>query len=275
MKQRIITAIIAAAVFLPFLIFSGYLWVWLSACLILSTVAIGEMQNCIGTLKKWQLSVLAFAFNFGLLFLSAFSQEMYPLLAYALIMGLLLFSFLLSVFSKGQITASETVMSVMTTVYIAVSFASLLKVRYYPQGIWPFLLVFFLPWVTDTAAYFCGVTFGRHKLIPDVSPKKSVEGAIGGVVFAAGFVLLYLFLVHKWVPTFPRADYLAWGLSAVLLSVLSQCGDLIASLIKRQYGIKDYGKVFPGHGGVMDRFDSVLPCAICFYFLMEFGILKL
>ncbi len=275
MKQRIITAIVAAAVFLPVLIFSRYLWVWLPACMLLSTVAIFEMQQCIGTLKKWQLSVLAFLFSTGLLLLAGFSQARYPFYAYAAIMGLLLFSFFFSVFSKGKITAGETVMSVMTTVYIAVSFASFVKVRYYPQGIWPFLLVFLLPWVTDTAAYFCGVTFGRHKLIPDVSPKKSVEGAVGGVVFAVGFTLLYLFLVHQWVPSFPRADYLAWGLSAVLLSILSQCGDLIASLIKRQYGIKDYGKVFPGHGGVMDRFDSVLPCAICFYFLLEFGILKL
>ncbi len=273
MKQRIITAIVAIACFVPILWFSNHIFVWLPACLLLALTAIGEMQACIGTLRLLPLSILSFAACAGMLLLAAFATINYTTYAFAVIMALLLLSFFFSVFSKGRIGVQSAVMSAMTTTYIAVSFASFVLVRNFPEGLYLFLLMFLIPWVTDTAAYFCGVTMGKHKLIPDVSPKKSVEGAIGGIVFAVLFALGYILLVQRIWGGFADANYLVWGVSAVLLSVLSQCGDLVASLVKRQYEIKDYGKIFPGHGGVLDRFDSVLPCAICFYFLLQLQIL--
>ena len=114
---------------------------------------------------------------------------------------------------------------------------------------------------------------GKHKLIPAVSPKKTVEGAIGGVVFCVLATVLFGFIIEKFFNTFgiARANYLVLIIAGIFASVVSQTGDLIMSVIKRHYGIKDYGKLFPGHGGVLDRFDSVLAVSlilavICTYF---------
>ena len=105
-------------------------------------------------------------------------------------------------------------------------------------------------------AYLVGSAIGKHKLIPEISPKKTVEGAIGGIVFTALACLLYGFILEKFFAL--SVNYLFLAVIGVILSVVSQLGDLFASMIKREYGVKDYGNIFPGHGGIMDRFDSVL-----------------
>ena len=114
-------------------------------------------------------------------------------------------------------------------------------------------------WGSDVFAYFTGRFFGKHKLIPEVSPKKTVEGAIGGIVCAGGLAMLYGLIVSSLTELTP--NYLVLALCGVILAAFSQIGDLIASLLKREHGIKDYGRIFPGHGGVMDRFDSILAIA--------------
>ncbi|MBR6676258.1 MAG: CDP-archaeol synthase [Clostridia bacterium] len=114
--------------------------------------------------------------------------------------------------------------------------------------------------MTDTFAYFCGRLFGRHKLIPSVSPKKTIEGSIGGIIFCIiGCVVYRLVLGQMNVESLPAIWIFA--VLGLLVSIVSQIGDLIFSLIKRRYGIKDYGILFPGHGGVLDRFDSVIATA--------------
>ena len=118
------------------------------------------------------------------------------------------------------------------------------------------LLPLLAAWGADTCALFAGMFFGKHKLAPVVSPKKTVEGAVGGVVGGAVLVLLAALLMN----TFLDLDMPIWA--ALVLggvgAVLGEIGDLSFSIIKRQTGIKDYGHIFPGHGGVLDRFDSVL-----------------
>ena len=119
-----------------------------------------------------------------------------------------------------------------------------------------YILAFLGPWISDSAAYFCGRAFGRHKLIPDVSPKKTIEGAVGGVIFTGITFAAYAFVVlNRNAGLLQYAILFAVGM---IVSAVAQIGDLIASLVKRKYGVKDYGTLFPGHGGVMDRFDSVL-----------------
>ena len=139
-----------------------------------------------------------------------------------------------------------------------------------------YLLAFIGAWVTDTFAYFTGMLLGKHKLIPDVSPKKTVEGAIGGMAFCTlsfvGFACLYnqFWADGKLLPLWLMA------IVGFLVSIVSQVGDLSLSLLKRKYGIKDFGKVFPGHGGVLDRFDSVLAVSImltvCFVVFTMLGL---
>ena len=120
--------------------------------------------------------------------------------------------------------------------------------------------MFAAPWVTDTFAYLFGRLLGKHKLIPEVSPKKTVEGSVAGIVFCMIYVILFGFVCSKiWGVTCNYAILAALG---VLLSIVGQIGDLAMSVIKREYNIKDYGKIMPGHGGALDRFDSVLAVSI-------------
>lgn len=119
-------------------------------------------------------------------------------------------------------------------------------------------------WLSDGAAYFVGTFFGKHKLCPEISPKKTVEGAVGGivgnVVILYIFVIVYSYIMHSKGYDF-NVNYVWTGFVGLITSFLSIIGDLSASIIKRQNNIKDFGKIMPGHGGVLDRFDSVLTVA--------------
>ena len=135
---------------------------------------------------------------------------------------------------------------------------SLIRILNMPSGSVYILLPLLAAWGSDTCALFAGMAFGRHKLAPEVSPKKTIEGSIGGVIGAVVLSLIYAVGVHV------VCDY---SLSTILLqytvlgffgSILGQIGDLSFSVVKRGSGIKDYGRIFPGHGGVLDRFDSVI-----------------
>ena len=128
--------------------------------------------------------------------------------------------------------------------------------RYMQNGVYIFALVFVAAWMCDVFAYFTGRFFGKHKLAPHLSPKKTVEGSIGGIIFAVLGCMLYGLIVD--LATDLHARYLVLACLGLSLSVISQIGDLWASLIKREHGIKDYSQMLPGHGGVMDRFDSIL-----------------
>ena len=168
-------------------------------------------------------------------------------------------------FSHGKYKLSDVAIWFMTAFYILLGFNSILVLRFLETagGKYVYLLVFIGAWVTDTFAYFCGMLLGRggrHKLIPDVSPKKTWEGSIGGVVFCMLSMVIFGLIVNS-ISDF-EANYLLLIIAGLLISIVSQIGDLCMSVIKRTYGIKDYGKLFPGHGGVLDRFDSTLAVAV-------------
>ena len=130
-------------------------------------------------------------------------------------------------------------------------------------------MIWISAWGSDTCAYCVGMltgkTIGNHKVFPVLSPKKSIEGCIGGVVGAALLGMLFGHFVMG-------SDYgtIMMGIICGIGSVIAQCGDLAASAIKRNYNIKDYGKCIPGHGGILDRFDSIIFTAPCIYFLIYF-----
>ncbi len=135
-------------------------------------------------------------------------------------------------------------------------------------GLLLMFLIFICAWISDTGAYFFGKLFGKHKLIEKISPKKTVEGAIGGVITTAlGGVILGIIAQLGFDL---EVNYLLLALTGMVGSVFGQVGDLIASWLKRQYGIKDFGHLMPGHGGAMDRFDSVALAAPFVYFLVHY-----
>ena len=134
------------------------------------------------------------------------------------------------------------------------------------HGLFYLILVFLAAWGCDTGAYFTGYFFGKHKLAPKISPKKTVEGAVGGVVFDVVVMIAAGIIFNS--ATDSVANILLIGISTPILALAGMFGDLIFSYIKRDCGIKDYGKIMPGHGGILDRFDSVLTVAPIVYLIM-------
>lgn len=271
MKTRIITAVVAILIFIPVLIFSGT-WIFPAAVGLLSLLAVYEMLSCIGLQKRWTVSILscigaaAAVAGAGILAGADGGSDRF-LQLFAVFFYIYLFLMLtLAVFSKGGLPVGDALTAAGTVVYIVFGFVSILLLRAEPHGEYLYLLIFLSAWITDSGAYFAGVFFGKHKLIPDVSPKKTVEGAIGGIITCVLTFVIFGLIVSKISDLTPH--YLRLALVGAVVSVVSMIGDLIASLIKRKYGVKDYGSIFPGHGGVLDRFDSVLATAPFLFILI-------
>ncbi len=136
-----------------------------------------------------------------------------------------------------------------------------------PIIIW---LVFIIAWIGDTFAYFVGINFGKHKLCPEISPKKSVEGAIGGIFGSVLGTLVFGLIVHR--ITGLKVHNLRLIPISLIGGIMAQMGDLAASLLKRYANIKDFGKLMPGHGGILDRFDSILFTTPVIYYIIEIGL---
>ncbi len=275
MRQRIITAIVAICVLVPILIFSETvaLPIGVAVC---SMLAVYEMLACIGLKKAWGLSaplyLTAAVFPFLIRYLPAY-RETVESVAFAALAVTALYFFGILIFSHGKYNVSQIGAAYFSVFYILVGMFGLQIVHdWVSNGEYIYLIAFIGAWVTDSFAYFCGMLFGRggkHKLIPDVSPKKTVEGAIGGTVFCILSMLLFGFIVERSVPEI-HADYLMFAVAGLLIAVVAQIGDLAMSVIKRTYGIKDYGKIFPGHGGILDRFDSVIAVSVVLTVLTRF-----
>lgn len=172
------------------------------------------------------------------------------------------------VFGFPKYHADQVMNTYAALIYAPVMLSFIFLTRQLENGIYLVWMIFISSWISDTFAYLAGVLFGRHKLAPVLSPKKSVEGSVGGIVGAAlfgaafGAYLDYVLGLEHFVALLAVVGGVG--------SVISQVGDLAASAIKRNHEIKDYGKLIPGHGGIMDRFDSVIFTAPITYFLILF-----
>ncbi len=265
MKKRIITAVICTLAFIPFLYFSNTIAFPISmgfGCF----MGVREMLRCLGE-KNWFIKIPSLLMAAGLPILARTygdyygDKEVFLGFAHKVFVVYLFCLLVVAVFSKGKRDISHMAMLFVTVNLIIYGFSSIVLLRDYEHGVWIYMLVFICPWMTDIFAYFTGYFFGKHKLIPDVSPKKTVEGAVGGTIFCTLSLLGYAFVLDYFNFIEANVNYIAFICVGLLLSIVSQCGDLIFSLIKRKYGIKDYGNFMPGHGGVLDRFDSVITSA--------------
>ncbi len=165
---------------------------------------------------------------------------------------------------KGADVAGRLALGV---VYAPAFLAALVWVRRFEHGLAWLFIVLGAAWVGDTGAYFAGRAFGRHKLFERVSPKKTWEGALGGMAFSVAWTLA---IRAFFLPELPWAHALALG---VLLDAAGVVGDLVESMLKRSFGVKDSGRIMPGHGGILDRIDSVLLIApICWAWVAVFGL---
>ncbi|MBQ9773484.1 MAG: phosphatidate cytidylyltransferase [Clostridia bacterium] len=271
MKQRIITGLIATCVLIPVLIFSDTpaLPIGIALC---SVIGMFEMVRCIGLQKAYVLNIPLYLLAAGLPFLVRYAGKPNTdatdalLLKYMMVISLavILYFFAVMTFSHGKYKVADVCILFAVAFYILMGFNGILVLRIHRyQGHLAYLTVFLGAWITDIFAYFCGILFGRggkHKLIPDVSPKKTVEGSVGGILFCVltmiGFGLICNHLLNE------QASLWIFAIGGLIASIVSQVGDLVMSVIKRTYGIKDYGKIFPGHGGMLDRFDSIIAVSV-------------
>ncbi|WP_160037408.1 MULTISPECIES: phosphatidate cytidylyltransferase [Paenibacillus] len=250
MKQRLITGIIAGVVFLGLCLLGRlpYHLIVLAMALIgyYEFVRMTKVSPFSGTAWLGYLGVLMFVFPWKLLGIA------FPL-TWDHAIWLLMFLFMLvTVVTKNKIGIQQAAMLFLGAVYIGVGFAYIAGTRNAPDGhglFWTFLLLVSI-WSSDAGAYFVGKWIGKNKLWPAISPNKTIEGALGGVVIAMVAAVVFSLLSGGILP-FGRA--LAIGLAC---AVAGQLGDLIQSAYKRVYGIKDSGTLLPGHGGILDRCDS-------------------
>ena len=263
MKTRIITSVFITIVLVAILLLSNTI-AYSIALSILATIAANEVLKVYDVDKKYLVSVPAYIVVAAMPTLSFVMTEVMEkaasefIIALALVMFvLMLYLFVVAVFAKGKIEFASLSAGFVLVMYITACFSALSVIRYVTDaGMFNLGMVFIGAWISDIFAYFTGRFLGKHKLIPEVSPKKTVEGSVGAIVFTTLLMLLYGWIVSLTTDFTP--NYLVLGLSAPVLSVVGQIGDLFASLVKRERGVKDYGKLLPGHGGIMDRFDSIL-----------------
>lgn len=184
----------------------------------------------------------------------------------ALMIFMLIALMFVYVFGFSKYHANQVMNTYFSLIYAPVMLSFVFLTRQLENGIYLVWMIFISSWISDTFAYLVGVMIGKHKLAPVLSPKKSIEGAVGGIVGAAVVGALFGAYLDNTLYT----EYFAILLAIVggVGSVISQVGDLAASAIKRNHEIKDYGKLIPGHGGIMDRFDSVIFTAPITYFLI-------
>lgn len=250
MKQRIITAVLGIIVVVPIILYGRIPFTIVTY--ILASIALFELLRMNKTVVRYFIPQLS-AYLF--LWLYMFPVAQYELFQVSIskreLVSLLLIVLLSCiVVTKNKFTLKEASFILLATIFLATAFEYLLYTRH--TGLSYFLLVLFVIWATDSGAYFIGRTFGRRKLWPEISPNKTIAGAFGGILLACLVGIIFYFTNTV------QFSFIQLILLCIFMSVIGQLGDLVASAMKRTYDIKDFGKLFPGHGGVLDRLDSVL-----------------
>jgi len=241
--KRTIFAALALAIFIPLLVIGG-LWLQIAMGL-LAMLGVHELLQMKGLNTMTPEGLLTLLATFAL----TIPLENYLTFAYGVVIFIMLGC---TVFSKNY-TIEDAVYPIAMSFYVGFGFNALVDARI--AGLDKALLALCIVWATDSGAYLVGMNFGKRRLAPRVSPNKSIEGAFGGIL-AAMLVTLIFMLVDSTV-ALPYGIY-KMMLFAIFFSIAGQLGDLIESAMKRHFGVKDSGFFIPGHGGVLDRFDSML-----------------
>lgn len=263
MKQRVISGAVLVVILAITLYFGGIVTCGLMALVYL--VGNMELLRVYGVNKKTPgiVCYLATVLYYIAIYLDRMDIIVPMMVIYLLVM-LAVYVLTFPTYSDKQIMAAF-----MDFFYVSVMLSFVYLIRNMEHGLVLVLLIFVSSWINDTCAYFVGRALGKHKMAPVLSPKKSIEGLIGGIVGAGVFGAVFGILFDKYVDTMNYAPLLFAVVGAVgaLPAVI---GDLAASAIKRNNDIKDYGKLIPGHGGILDRFDSIIFTAPIIYYLLVY-----
>ncbi len=252
MKVRIITGVLAALVFLP-IVFIGGGWFY-TVMALLAAIGLKELLRMKGIRLKNIPGIIALITVIILVIPKDFLQLPYDLNTIkinTIIIGL--FALLTwTVITKNQFTFEDASFVIMSTLYVGIGFLYFNETRALENGVRSLFFVLFIVWATDTGAYFFGKSLGKRKLWPVISPNKTIEGSLGGLVCAIIVALIF----QLFFPIY--TTMILAVLAAVVIGVFGQIGDLVESAFKRHYEVKDSGTILPGHGGILDRFDSIL-----------------
>ena len=260
-KTRLLSGIVLVLVAFLTINCGGY--VLLATLLCVSLIGMQELYRAMNVRRDGfnALELIGYA-GILLIYLLLIPEEpVYPLMGVSASLILIMFVY---VFSYPRFEAGQVMAAFFGIVYVGVMLSYIYQTRMLPGGQFHVWLIFLCSWGCDTCAYCVGMLIGKHKMAPVLSPKKSIEGAVGGVVGAVLLGVIYAF--------FTKGGMLEYGIICGVGALISMVGDLAASAIKRNQGIKDYGKLIPGHGGILDRFDSVIFTAPVIYYLSLFLI---
>lgn len=256
MAKRIISAIIGILFILVVLCLGTFYPILIDIFMALvCAVAVGEFIHAIGLLRKYLISVPSIVFALCNAMLFSYGCQSIIWYVYTIIMLSAM------IFFHDKLSFREVSDTYGMTIIISYGLATVISMKNLDvaHSTFYFILALALPWLADGGAYFAGSFFGKHKLCPKISPKKTIEGVIGGIVACVGCCCLmgYVFsaLIYKDIQSVNYLNLIILSFAGSLLSVI---GDLSFSLVKRTYNIKDYSNLIPGHGGVLDRFDSVV-----------------
>ena len=262
--KRLISGIILI-VALFFILFIGDDLLFCS-CALLSIIGLIELYQVFG-LAKSMLAYAAYLLTiFYYIMLIFYNSNAILLFLITMLLSLLIFY----VFSYPKYHIKEMAMIFFGIIYVAITFSFIYLIRekneYGKYVVW---LIFIASWGSDTFAYCTGMLFGKHKFLPLLSPNKTIEGSVGGIIGAAILGAIYNFFFLNRFYSDPIYSSVRVAIATGVGALLSVIGDLTASAIKRDYTVKDYGNIIPGHGGILDRFDSVIFTAPALYFFLS------
>ncbi len=268
MKQRILSGAVLVAFFAAIIVFNQSFPLALNiAVALISAASIFELTKALGLARKWFLVVPSLAAAAAVPFCGGNEMQF---LVYCLY-SLMLFTAMILYHHETSFKEVAVLYSMVVLIPCALQTLVTLRSLSVHHGMFYVLIAVLAAWVADVGAFFAGTFLGKHKLCAEISPKKTVEGAIGGLVVNVAFVMLCgLFFSQVFYGGEKQVNYLSLFLIGFFGTFVSMLGDLSFSLIKRSCHIKDFGQVIPGHGGILDRFDSVIFTAPFVYLLVEY-----
>ncbi|MBQ3226651.1 MAG: phosphatidate cytidylyltransferase [Clostridia bacterium] len=270
---RILSGVIGGICVL-FLIFSGPDWLFHAAVVVACFLSLHELYMTFKQETKWQMVTLNYAFAAVFMAIPYLTAGTYPreLFTFVLVLYLMLLM-ICSIFWNDRIKFYDVSSSLFTLIYAVLFLFHLTFIRSMEHGVVLVMFPLIGAWMPDTFAFFAGKFFGRHKLIPSVSPNKTVEGAIGAVIGSVISMLVYGVIIESYFGL--KAHYDAIVFLSLLCGVVAQLGDLAASVIKREYKAKDLGNLIPGHGGMLDRIDSLIfVTPLVYYFILYIPVIS-
>jgi len=262
MKTRIISGVVLVAILIPTLLLGGNFM--LAVIAVVSTGGVYDLLRAHGQHKK-KISMIAYMANLIFYLFIALDIESFFIVEMILIFLALLIVY---VVSYPNYKFNDVAIPLVSFIYAGVFMSYIYRIREAEAGVYIVFLIFISSWLCDTFAYFSGVFLGKHKAFPKLSPKKTWEGCFGGVIGATVVALILSIIFEDKLLGF-KNPVLMVTVIVFISSILSIFGDLAASAIKRENNIKDYSNLIPGHGGIMDRFDSVIFISPVIFYLIN------